>query len=103
MQAFVDYHAMMDLTENLIRSCAKAAFPDGISSLPYQEHTLDLDSPFRKASMQELVQEATGMQFSPLSAFAHLRGSYIPSCSLAWMHCMPPLGAEVQPAETFKG
>ena len=52
---------MMDLTEHLIRSCAKAAFPAGISSIPYQEHTLDLEAPFRKASMQELVQEATGM------------------------------------------
>ncbi|KAK9836068.1 hypothetical protein WJX84_007237 [Apatococcus fuscideae] len=63
-QAFVDYEAMMDLTEHLVRSCAQAALPDGISSIAYQEHTLDLGSPFRKASMRELVQEATGLDFS---------------------------------------
>ncbi len=45
MQAYVDYQAMMELTEKLIQSCARAAFPDGISSIPYQEHSLDLDNP----------------------------------------------------------
>ena len=60
MQAYVDYHTMMELTEHLIQSCARSAFPDGLSSIPYQEHSLDLEAPFRRATMHELVQEATG-------------------------------------------
>ena len=49
---------MMALTEDLVRACA--AEVAGTLQLTYQGLQLDLEPPFRRATMHELVQEATG-------------------------------------------
>ncbi|GAB4819350.1 hypothetical protein N2152v2_006396 [Parachlorella kessleri] len=60
-QAYADYNDMMDLTETIIRACAKAVL--GTLSVPYQGQELDFEQPFRRATMHDLVKEATGIDF----------------------------------------
>jgi lysyl-tRNA synthetase class 2 len=90
-QAYADYEDMMELTEHLVRECALAvrrgeevesggAGAAGASSsdaadadtdaapLPagvvdYQGVRIDLSKPFRRATMAELVRDATGVDF----------------------------------------
>ena len=57
-QAYADYHTMMDLTEDLIRSAAQEV--TGGLQVQYQGQALDFAPPFRRASMHALVAEATG-------------------------------------------
>lgn len=62
-QAYGDYFDMMTLTENLILEAAHAVL-DALQ-ISYQESAIDLTAPWRKATMIELVQEATGIDFTP--------------------------------------
>ena len=55
---------MMALTEDLVRACA--AEVAGTLQLTYQGMQLDLEQPFRRATMHELVQEATGAHLRPV-------------------------------------
>ncbi len=59
MQAYADYHDMMDLTEDLVR--AAAAEVAGSHAVEYQGHSLDFGPAFRRASMHDLVKEITGV------------------------------------------
>lgn len=58
-QAYADYSDMMDLTEQLIRTCAQEVC--GAMAIDYQGIPIDLGKPFRRASMGDLVREATGV------------------------------------------
>ncbi|ACA98052.1 MULTISPECIES: lysine--tRNA ligase [Cyanophyceae] len=60
-QAYGDYFDMMDLTEDLIRTLAKDIV--GQAQLPYGEVIVDVGTPWRRETMQNLVQEATGINF----------------------------------------
>lgn len=55
-QAFADYRDMADLLEDLVRHLAKEVA--GSLQLPYQGAVIDLDRPFRRVTMMELVREA---------------------------------------------
>jgi len=59
-QAFADYHTMMNLTETLICNAAQAV--RGSLHLTYQGEAIDLTPPWRRVTMQELVEEATGIR-----------------------------------------
>eukprot|EP01025_Chloroclados_australasicus_P029963 TRINITY_DN2995_c0_g1_i9.p2 TRINITY_DN2995_c0_g1~~TRINITY_DN2995_c0_g1_i9.p2 ORF type:complete len:593 (-),score=98.85 TRINITY_DN2995_c0_g1_i9:413-2167(-) len=61
-QAYADYEDMMNLTQDLIQTCAKEA---GVQSLKinYQEMEIDLESPFQRASMHDLVKQSSGIDF----------------------------------------
>ncbi|MCJ2543793.1 lysine--tRNA ligase [Thermostichus vulcanus] len=59
-QAFADYHTMMELTETLI--CHAAQTVRGSLQLSYQGESVDLTPPWRRVTMQELVEEATGIR-----------------------------------------
>lgn len=59
-QAYSGYREMMDLTERLIRSAAMAA------NASLQGGVLDLSRPFRRISMIQAVQEATGIDFGAI-------------------------------------
>jgi len=61
-QAYADYTDMMDLTEQLIASVAEQIC--GTTRISYQGTEVDLTPPWRRATMHELVQEATGLDFS---------------------------------------
>jgi len=104
-QAYADYHDMMALTEDLVRTCATDIA--GGLRLTYQGQALDFGPPFRRATMHALVQEATGAparrsmaQTGPLGVFARLawrsaRGRSVPAGSLlVWAaHVSPAVAA----------
>jgi len=64
-QAYADYNDMMDLTEEVVRACAKEVCNS--LEVTYQGVTLDLGTPFRRVTMHQLVNEATGTCFLQLS------------------------------------
>lgn len=66
-QAYADYHDMMTLTENLIVSAAKEVLDH--LQVTYQGKTVDLTPPWRRATMHELVQEQTGLDFNQFTTF----------------------------------
>lgn len=59
-QAYSDREGMMELTEALVVGAAEAASTP--LKLTYQGEELDFTPPFRRASMQDLVREATGRE-----------------------------------------
>ncbi len=63
-QAYADYFDMMDLTEALVRACAVAVC--GTATVSYQGEIVDLGQPFRRATMHQLVQEVTGIDFTAI-------------------------------------
>jgi lysyl-tRNA synthetase class 2 len=60
-EAYVDYTAMMRLTEELIASVAEAVL--GSLRINYGGTVIDLSPPWPRRSMSELVQVATGVDF----------------------------------------
>lgn len=58
MQAYADYHDVMDLTEEIVTACSTSVA--GSSTVTYQGTEINLSPPFRRATMHELVQDATG-------------------------------------------
>lgn len=65
-QAYADYNDMMALTEELITSVAREVL--GTLQLQYGETAIDLTSPWRRATMHELVREATGLDFEQFTS-----------------------------------
>ena len=61
-QAYGDYGDMLKLTEDLISTVTQQVC--GATVLEYQGQTLDLTPPWRQATMHQLVQEATGLDFT---------------------------------------
>ena len=61
-QAFADYKGMMKLTEELIASVCKQIC--GSTKISYQGIDIDLTPPWRRATMHDLVKEATGVDFA---------------------------------------
>ena len=60
-QAFADYNQMMDLTEQLLSSISLQVC--GSTKISYQGKELDFTPPWRRETMQDLVLEATGLDF----------------------------------------
>jgi lysyl-tRNA synthetase class 2 len=67
-QAYADYHDMMDLTEALVVAATQTVQDTLI--VEYQGQTVDLTPPWKRATMHELVQAATGVDFSQFSSLA---------------------------------
>ncbi|MEM1369057.1 MAG: lysine--tRNA ligase, partial [Cyanobacteria bacterium P01_H01_bin.15] len=67
-QAYADYSDMMTLTEALTVTAAEAVA--GGTKITYQGTEIDLTPPWRRATMQELVHEKTGLDFSEFADFA---------------------------------
>ena len=61
-QAYADYTDMMELTESMLASVCDQVC--GGTRLTYQGVEVDLTPPWRRATMHELVQEATGLDFN---------------------------------------
>jgi lysyl-tRNA synthetase class 2 len=70
-QAYVDYEAMMEMTEHLVAAAARAV-GDG-REIVYGGKTIALVTPWRRAPMTELVLEHTGIDFLSLSDGAAAR------------------------------
>ena len=65
-QAYADYHTMMDLTQELIVAAAREVC--GGTQITYQGSEVDLTPPWRRATMHDLVWEATGLDFTAFEA-----------------------------------
>lgn len=80
-QAFSDLEGMMDLTQGYIQAAAQAAC--GTLHVSYQGQDIDLSGEWRRASMIELVREATGvdvgfqMERDELVSLAQRYGAHI--------------------------
>jgi len=61
-QAYADYLGMIELTESMIASVCEQVC--GGTRLTYQGTEIDLTPPWRRATMHELVEEATGLDFT---------------------------------------
>ncbi len=76
-EAYVDYSAMMRLTEELVAGAAEAVL--GTLRIGYGGTEIDLSPPWPRRGMAELVREATGVDFLALdgaeAARARGRGS----------------------------
>ncbi len=59
-QAYADYTDMMSLTEELVSAIADEV--RGTTRLTYQGRPLDLTAPWRRATMEEVVYEHTGVE-----------------------------------------
>jgi lysyl-tRNA synthetase class 2 len=70
-QAYADYRDFMVLVEDLVAGVASAL--RGTTCLTYQGRTLDLTPPWRRATMAELVTEATGEEASVHTPVEDLR------------------------------
>lgn len=67
-QAYADYNDMMELTENLICNVAQEVL--GTLEVSYQGTTINLQKPWRRSTMQDLVKEKTGLAFSEFQDLA---------------------------------
>jgi len=54
-QAYADYDDMMDLTEELV--CGMASEVCDSETIPYGEHTISLERPWRRVTMHDIVKE----------------------------------------------
>ena len=61
-QAYSDYRHMLALTEDLISTVTQQVC--GTTTLEVQGQTIDLTPPWRQATMHQLVEEATGLDFA---------------------------------------
>ncbi len=60
-KAYIDYHEVMRLTEQMVAEAARAV--TGGTVIPYQEHTLDLTPPWRRVTMRDAIREACGIDY----------------------------------------
>jgi lysyl-tRNA synthetase class 2 len=61
-QAYADYNDMMALTEAMIVTVAKEVL--GTLQFTYQGQEVDLTPPWKRVTMHELVEQATGLDFT---------------------------------------
>lgn len=61
-QAYTDLDGMIELTEDMISSLAQDIF--GTQTINFQGKEINLQKPWRRASMLELIKEQTGEDFS---------------------------------------
>ena len=67
-QAYSDYIGMMELTEAMIAEVCQQVC--GGTRIHYQGTDIDLTPPWRRATMHELVEEATGLNFEAFTTRA---------------------------------
>jgi len=60
-EAYTDYKGMMELIEALMKKAAMDV--QGTLQLPYEEHMIDFESPFRKLTMVDAVKEYAKVDF----------------------------------------
>ena len=70
-QAYADYSDIMELVENLVAHLAMEIC--GTTNLTYGDRELDLTPPWRRASMVELIEEATGERVGVTQDIGELR------------------------------
>ena len=82
-QAYSDYLGMMELTEQMISGVCQDVC--GCQTITYQGTEIDMTPPWRRATMHELVQDATGLDFHGFStredaaAAMEAKGLHVPA------------------------
>ena len=82
-QAYSDYLGMMELTEQMISGVCQDVC--GCQTITYQGTEIDMTPPWRRATMQEMVQDATGLDFHGFStredaaAAMETKGLHVPA------------------------
>jgi lysyl-tRNA synthetase, class II len=61
-QAYADYEGMMTLTEEMITTVAQSVL--GTLEISYQGMPISLTAPWRRVTMNDIVKEVTGLDFS---------------------------------------
>ncbi|UCC65483.1 MAG: lysine--tRNA ligase, partial [Anaerolineae bacterium] len=59
--AYADYNDVMDLTEQMVSFVAQQVL--GSTTVAYQGHQIDLSPPWRRATLREVIREATGIDY----------------------------------------
>ena len=70
-QAYTDYHGMMDLIEDLIRTVSTKV--KGSSKITYDGVELDFGSPFCRMTMVEAVKKYSGVDFNEIKTLEEAR------------------------------
>jgi lysyl-tRNA synthetase class 2 len=65
-QAYTDYHGMMNLTEELIRTVATNVLDT--TTVEYDGVVIDLSKPFERLTMLEAVKKYTGVDFNEINS-----------------------------------
>ncbi|MDL2323783.1 lysine--tRNA ligase [Ruminococcaceae bacterium OttesenSCG-928-A16] len=64
-QAYTDYEGMMNLCEDMMRTVARKVL-GGKALVRFGQDDVDLEAPFRRVSMRQIVKEITGVDFDTL-------------------------------------
>ena len=70
-EAFVDYHEMMSLTEELVACAARESI--GTTKVQWEGRDFDLEPPFRRVTLLDLVREHAGADVHPSQPVEELR------------------------------
>ena len=71
MEAYADYHDIMDLTESMVRHIANEVL--GSAKVQYNGETIDLESVWTRLHIVDAVKEATGVDFMKLKVMKKLK------------------------------
>ncbi|EAM52855.1 lysine--tRNA ligase [Crocosphaera watsonii WH 8501] len=66
-QAYADYNDMMELTEAIITTAAEEVL--GTLNITYQGEQIDLSTPWRRVTMNDIVKEKSGLDFEAFTDF----------------------------------
>ena len=66
-QAYADYNDMMELTEAIITTAAEEVL--GTLNITYQGEQIDLSTPWRRVTMNDIVKERSGLDFEAFIDF----------------------------------
>ena len=72
-QAYADYHDMMALTEAIVAYAAQEVL--GTLRITYQGTAIDLTPPWRRVTMNDVVQEKTGVDFSQFTVLEEAKAA----------------------------
>ena len=86
--AYQDYNDMMDITEKIIRSCAKNVL--GTEQIEYQGTKIDLSN-FNRISMTDAIKKETGVDFNTINTDEEA------------MEAAKNLNVEIDPLKTTRG
>ncbi len=67
-QAYTDYEGMMTLTEGMITTVAQSVL--GTLEISYQGTPISLTAPWRRVTMNDIVKEITGLDFSSFDSLS---------------------------------
>ncbi|MBO8125782.1 MAG: lysine--tRNA ligase [Firmicutes bacterium] len=70
-QAYVDFHEMMKITEELVAYVAQEVL--GTTKITYQGQEIDLTPPWRRLTMEDSLKEFAGIDFAAVTSDAEAR------------------------------